>query len=63
MLTKINAWVSGNEEDEIQFISVNELKIELDTPYLEGKKDVDSYLDALKKAMLKAIKDKKRIRF
>jgi len=63
MLTKINAWVSGVEEDEIQFISVNELKINLDTPYLEDKKDVDSYLAALKKAMLEAIKDNKRIRF
>ena len=59
LLEKISEWrgESGGE-----FISQRELDLEYDKAFLADESDVENYLQALKKSLLKAIKAKKRIR-
>ena len=63
LLTKISAWTQDDEDAVVEFVSQRELGVKFEKPYLEDEEDVDCYLEALKKAMLKAIKANKRIRF
>ena len=48
---------------EVEYVSVNELKVSSDLPYLANKADIEHYLDALRQVLLKAIQQNKRIRF
>lgn len=59
ILTEISN--AGPAGEKIEYISTNALEINFDKLFLENEKDVDEYLDALKKAMVKAIRAKKRI--
>jgi len=63
ILTQISAWANKGDEGKVEYVSQRELGVRFEKPYLEDEKDVDSYLETLKKAMLKAIKANKRIRF
>jgi len=63
LLTQISAWTNEGDEEKIEYVSQRDLGVKFQKPYLEDEKDVDSYLETLKKAMLKAIKANKRIRF
>jgi energy-coupling factor transporter ATP-binding protein EcfA2 len=63
LLTKISGWVNVEGEPVPEFISQKELEIKFGRPYLENEEDVNNYLEALRKAMLKAIKANKRIRY
>jgi len=62
LLTKISSWANEGKGDTIEYISQRELEINFEKAYIEDEEDVDSYLQALKKAMIKAIKANKRIR-
>jgi hypothetical protein len=61
LLTKISAWTGDEGANAVEYVSQRELDLKFDKAYLADKADVDSYLQALKKALLKAIKAKKRI--
>jgi hypothetical protein len=39
------------------------LEVKFEKPFLSDEADIDDYLEALRSAMLKAIKSNKRIRF
>jgi hypothetical protein len=60
LLNKIAAWT---KEEEVEYISQRNLDIDFAKPYLEDEEDVQNYLEALKRAFLKAIRAQKRIRF
>jgi len=62
LLTQVSAWANDDEEEKIEYITQSDLGVKFEKPYLEDEEDVDSYLSALKKAMLNAIKANKRIR-
>lgn len=62
LLTKITEWTQKSSEKPVEYVSQNELGMKFDKPYLATEEDVEGYLDALKKALLKAIKGNKRIR-
>ena len=62
LLTKISSWANEGKGETIEYISQRELEINFEKAYIEDEEDVDSYLQALKKAMIKAIKANKRIR-
>ena len=59
LLEKISEW---RGEGGGEFISQRELDLEYDKAFLADESDVENYIQALKKALLKAIKAKKRIR-
>jgi len=61
LLTKITSWTQKPDEKPIEFVSQSDLGVKFEKPYLASEDDVDAYLDAVKKAMLKAIKGNKRI--
>ena len=62
LLTQITEWTKKETEKPVEFISQSDLGVKFDKPYLASEEDVDGYLDVLKKALLKAIKNNKRIR-
>ena len=47
---------------EFEYVSQSELGVKFGKAYLASEEDVDEYLDALKKALVKAIKSNRRIR-
>ena len=59
LLEKISEW---RGEGGGEFISQREIDLEYDKAFLADESDVENYIQALKKALLKAIKAKKRIR-
>jgi hypothetical protein len=62
LLNKITALTTKGDEEPAEYISQSELDVKFDQTYLASEEDVAGYLDALKKALLKAIKGNKRIR-
>ena len=62
LLTKISTWMGEEGAEGVEYISQGELDLKFDKVYLAEEEDVESYLQILKKAMLKAIKARKRIR-
>ena len=63
LLNKMTGWAHPEETKPIEYISQSDLRVKFDKPYLADADDVDAYLDALKRAMLHAIRANKRIRF
>jgi hypothetical protein len=61
LLTKIANWTQKPSEKPVEFISQSDLGVKFEKPYLATEEDVEAYLEAVKKAMLKAIKANKRI--
>lgn len=61
LLTKITSWTQKDDEKPVEYVSQSELSVKFEQAYLASEEDVDAYLDAVKKAMLKAIKANKRI--
>jgi len=59
LLNRIAAWT---KEEQVEYISHRDLDTGFSKPYLADEEDVESYLKALKRALLRAIKAKKRIR-
>ena len=45
----------------VQYVTRTSLSVDFDKPWLADEVDVDRYLDALRKALMKAIKAGKRI--
>jgi hypothetical protein len=60
-LTRITSWTQKPDEKPIEFVSQSDLGVKFDKPYLASEEDVEAYIEAVKKAMLKAIKNNKRI--
>jgi hypothetical protein len=66
LLTKISGWAEGDKAGkavQFDYISQSELEVKFEKPFLSDEADIDDYLEALRSAMLKAIKSNKRIRF
>lgn len=61
LLTRVTSWTQKPDEKPVEFISQADLGVKFEKPYLAIEEDVEAYLDAVKKAMLKAIKNNKRI--
>jgi len=69
LLTQIAGWTQVEDEESggtigeqrVEYISHSGLDVSFARPYLATEEDVDQYLAQLKGAMLKAIKDGKRI--
>jgi hypothetical protein len=61
LLTKITSWTQKPDDKPVEFVSQADLGVKFEKPYLASEEDVDAYLEAVKKAMLKAIKGNKRI--
>ncbi len=61
LLTKVASSTQKPDEKPVEFVSQADLGVKFDKPYLASEEDVDEYLEAVKKAMLKAIKANKRI--
>jgi len=61
LLTKITGWTQKDEKPT-EYVSQSELGVKFEKPYLATEDDVDEYLEALKKVLVKAIKSNKRIR-
>lgn len=62
LLTSITDWTKKDKEKSIEYVSQTELDMKFDLPYIASEEDIENYLQALKKALLKAIKANKRIR-
>lgn len=62
LLTTITGWTQKPTEKPVEYISQEELGVKFEKNYLASEEEVTEYLDAVKKAMLKAIKGNKRIR-
>jgi hypothetical protein len=62
LLTRITEWTQKPSETPVEYVSQGELGVKFEKAYLASEEDVDGYLEALKKALLKAIKNNKRIR-
>ena len=62
LLTTITEWTKTDEEKTVEYVSQSELGVKFGKAYLASEEDVDEYLDALKKALVKAIKSNRRIR-
>lgn len=60
LLTTITNWTQPAEQP-VEYISQDDLSVKFDKPYLANDEDVEAYLNAVKKAMLKEIKNNKRI--
>ena len=63
LLTKISKWTQDDEEEAIEYISQRQLDLNFDKSYIADEADVTAYLDALKEALLRAIRENKRIRY
>ena len=61
LLTRITGWAQKENGKPVEYVSQGELGVKFERAYLASEEDGDRYLEALKKAMLKAIKDNKRI--
>jgi len=61
LLSTITGWTQKPSEKPIEYVSQNDLGVKFEKPYLASEEDVEAYLDIVKKAMLKAIKNNKRI--
>jgi len=61
LLTTISGWTQPTEKP-IEYVSQNDLGVKYEKNYLASEEEVTEYLEAVKKAMLKAIKGSKRIR-
>lgn len=61
LLSTITNWTQKPSETPVEYVSQSDLGVKFDKPYLARDEDVEEYLDAVKKAMLKAIKNNKRI--
>ena len=62
LLTTITEWTQKPSEKPVEYVSQGDLGVKFEKPYLANEEDVEEYLEAVKKAMLKAIKANKRIR-
>jgi hypothetical protein len=62
LLTKITEWTQEPTETPVELVSQSELGVRFNKPILNNEDDVNEYLEAIRKAMLKAIKGNKRIR-
>jgi hypothetical protein len=62
LLNQIAAWTQKDDQKVIEFVSRRDLVLGFDQAILSSEEDVDNYLQALKRAMLKAIQANKRIR-
>jgi hypothetical protein len=63
LLTRVTSWGKTDEESKVEYISQKDLEVDFDKPFLEDEADVDGYLEALRRVLLKAIRSNKRIRF
>ncbi|KAA3643964.1 MAG: BREX system P-loop protein BrxC [Chloroflexi bacterium] len=63
LLSEVTSLAQEGEGEQIEFVNQRDLAVKFDKRILENEDDVDSYLQALRKAMLKAVKANKRIRF
>jgi hypothetical protein len=61
LLTRITSWTQKPDEKPIEFVAQADLGVKFEKAYLASEEDVEEYLEALKKAMVKAIKANKRI--
>ncbi|MBD3842760.1 MAG: BREX system P-loop protein BrxC, partial [Campylobacterales bacterium] len=48
-------------EPKIEYINIKSLKIDYNKPWLSDEDDVENYIELMKKALLKEIKDGKRV--
>ncbi|MBD3725101.1 MAG: hypothetical protein IE890_09475, partial [Arcobacter sp.] len=48
-------------EPKIEYVSSRTLKIDYNKPWLSDENDVENYIELMKKALLKEIKDGKRV--
>jgi hypothetical protein len=63
LLEQMTAWTQPKTDDvKPEFISISSLNVEKDKAWLEDERDVDQYLTALKKAIMKEISNGKRVR-
>lgn len=63
LLTRIAGWTQKDPEQKpVEYVSQNDLDVKFEKNNLASEEDVTEYLEAVKKAMLKAIKANKRIR-
>ena len=60
-MTRIASWTQKPDEKPVEYISQADLGVKFEKAYLASEEDVEAYLEAVKKAMLKAIKGNKRI--
>jgi uncharacterized protein VirK/YbjX len=49
------------DEPKIEYINSKSLKIDYNKPWLSDEDDVENYIELMKKALLKEIKDGKRV--
>ena len=63
LLTTISKWTQDDEQEEIEYLSLQGLNIAFEKAYIADEADVEAYLAALKEAMQKAIQENKRIRY
>jgi len=62
LLTKITGWTQKDPEQKpVEYVLQSGLGVKFEKNYLASEDDVEAYLDAVKKAMVKAIKANKRI--
>lgn len=62
LLTRITEWTQKPSEKPVEYVSQGELGVKFEKAYLASEEDVEAYLEAVRKAMQKAIKANKRIR-
>jgi len=62
LLTRITEWTQKPSEKPVEYVSQGDLGVKFEKPYLASEDDVEAYLEAVRKAMQKAIKANKRIR-
>jgi len=63
ILSKVSGWTNADDAEKIAYARISELNVPCVLPYLENEADVEAYVESLKKALLKAIKENKRITF
>jgi len=62
LLTKITGWTQKDPEQKpVEYVLQSNLGVKFEKNYLASEEDVEAYLNAVKKAMLKEIKANKRI--
>jgi hypothetical protein len=63
LLGQMTAWTQPKTDDvKPEYISIRSVKVDNDKPWLADEHDVDRYLSALKKAIMKEISTGKRVR-
>jgi hypothetical protein len=61
LLTKVSGWAKGGTDIQVEYVSQSELEVKFNKAYLADDEDINVYLEALRIAMVKAIKANKRI--